>query len=163
LGKEGLADTPGNSAIWAKSSFLEGVDQKKLQGIAGLCFEVSQKRAAEAKFGISQMEWALADTGSLVQDQSAVEQRLVSTLPEIHIALLPSGRILDGKSALFTRINPRTSRYLAFITGPSRTADIERLLTIGVHGPKRLIIVFVDDLLGEAVDYPAKEGAARQG
>ena len=36
--------------------------------------------------------------------------------------------------------------YIAMITGPSRTADIERVLTIGVHGPKRLIIILVDDL-----------------
>ena len=44
------------------------------------------------------------------------------------------------------RVDPRKSAYLSFITGPSRTADIERVLTIGVHGPERLIIVLVDDL-----------------
>ena len=83
-----------------------------------------------------------------MQDQSAVEQRLVSSLTEIHIALVATGNILDGKRALFERLNPSTSRYIAFITGPSRTADIERVLTIGVHGPKRLVIVFVDELSG---------------
>ena len=149
LEKEGLANAPGSYAVWADCPFLDGVDKTALQEIPGLRFEATRQLAAQAKFGISQMEWALADTGSLVQDQSAVEQRLVSSLTGIHIALVSSQNILDGKSALFARINPKTSRYIAFITGPSRTADIERVLTIGVHGPERLIVVFVDELGGE--------------
>ena len=146
LEKEGLSETAGGYALWADCPFLEGVDRETLQKTPGLGFEVTRARASQAKFGISQLQWALTDTGSLVQDQSAVEQRLVSSLTNIHIALISPENILDGKSALFTRINPQTSRYIAFITGPSRTADIERVLTIGVHGPERLIVVFVDEL-----------------
>jgi len=149
LRKAGVTDAPGCFAVWADCPFLGGLDQQALLEFPGLGFEVSRELAAQARVGISQMEWALADTGSLVQDQSAVEQRLVSTLPSIHIALVAAGNILDGKSALFARINPSTSRYIAFITGPSRTADIERVLTIGVHGPERLIIIFVDELEGK--------------
>ena len=121
-----------------------------MQKIPGLSFTVSRQAAADALIGISEMDWALTDTGSLVADQTAVEQRLASTLPAIHIALIGTDRILPDKAAVFTRITPATSRYIAFITGPSRTADIERVLTIGVHGPKRLIIVFVDEMEGVA-------------
>ena len=110
---------------------------------------MSRDAAADAIIGITQAEWALADTGTLVQDQTAVDQRLASSLVDIHIALVPTDSILPDKIALLARINPRTSRYIAFITGPSRTADIERVLTIGVHGPERLIIVCVDEM-GEA-------------
>jgi len=151
LGKEGVADAPGCYAVWAECPFLDGIDKEKLRGVPGLGFEVSRSRAAQSRIGISQMEWAVADTGSLVQDQSAAEQRLVSSLTGIHIAIIPSGNVLADKSQLFARINPKTSRYIAFITGPSRTADIERVLTIGVHGPERLIIVFVDELGGEQI------------
>ncbi len=56
-----------------------------------------------------------------------------------------------------TRVDPRKSAYLSFITGPSRTADIERVLTIGVHGPERLIIVLVDDLEVAAVSSEFKQ------
>jgi len=149
LEKEGMADAAGSYALWADSPFLDGMDKKALQELPGLKFEVTRSLASQAKFGISQLDWALADTGSLVQDQSAVEQRLVSSLTSIHIALIASGNILSGKAPLFERINPQTSRYIAFITGPSRTADIERVLTIGVHGPERLVIIFVDELGGE--------------
>jgi L-lactate dehydrogenase complex protein LldG len=94
------------------------------------------------------MQWALADTGTLVQDSTAVEQRLVSSLTTIHIAIVPISGILADMPTLLTRLHPDKSAYIAMITGPSRTADIERVLTIGVHGPERLIIVFVDDMGG---------------
>ena len=150
LGKEGVADAPGAYAVWADGPFLHGMDTKPLAEVGGLRFEVSRELAADARIGITQAEWALADTGTLVQDQTSVDQRLASSLTDIHIALVPTNSILPDKIALLTRINPKTSRYIAFITGPSRTADIERVLTIGVHGPKRLIIICVDEMGGVA-------------
>jgi L-lactate dehydrogenase complex protein LldG len=140
-----------SAAVWSPGSFLAGIDTVNLsREVAGLSFSVSRQTAADASIGITEMGWALADTGSLVADQSAVEQRLASTLPAIHIAIIGTNRILADKAAVFSRITPSTSRYIAFITGPSRTADIERVLTIGVHGPKRLVIVFVDEMEGVA-------------
>ena len=47
-----------------------------------------------------------------------------------------------------TKMHPSKNGYIALITGPSRTADIERVLAIGVHGPERLVIVCVDELGG---------------
>ncbi|MCM0082653.1 lactate utilization protein [Geomonas sp. Red32] len=148
LKAEGMGDEPGRYALWANGPVLAGLEKGSLQA-AGLSFEVSRELASQARFGISQVDFALADTGSLVQDQSAIEQRLVSSLPEIHVAIAATGSILDGKIELFKRLNPTNSRYIAFITGPSRTADIERVLTIGVHGPQRLVILFIDELGGD--------------
>jgi len=148
LQREGMADTPQASALWAHCSFLDGIDRDAVQGIAGLKFEVTRELAANARFGISQMEWALADTGSLAQNSTAIEQRLVSSLSSIHIALVPTAGLLPDMPALLSRVHPKECAYLAMITGPSRTADIERVLTIGVHGPERLVIIFVDDLGG---------------
>jgi L-lactate dehydrogenase complex protein LldG len=145
LNTEGVTDTPHSYAVWADGPFLKDKNKKSLsQRINGLKFNVTRQAAADSRIGISDMSWALADTGSLVADQTAVEQRLVSTLPAIHIAIVPTENILPGKAELFSRITPQQARYIAFISGPSRTADIERVLTIGVHGPKRLIIVFFD-------------------
>ena len=143
---EGVAAVPQSLAVWVNGPFLHGIDTVQLSSqLPGLTFAVSRQAAADALIGISEADWAAADTGSLVADQTAVEQRLAATLPSIHIALIRSDRILADKAAVFTRITPRSSSYIAFITGPSRTADIERVLTIGVHGPKRLIIIVIDE------------------
>lgn len=150
LQKEGVADKPQACAVWADCPFLREIDRQPLECISGLKFDVTRELASEARFGISQMEWALADTGSLVQNSTAIEQRLVSSLPTIHIALVPTAGILPDMPTLLGRLHPRDSAYIAMITGPSRTADIERVLTIGVHGPDRLVIVFVDELGGES-------------
>ncbi len=83
--------------------------------------------------------WAgLADTGSVL---AADEELHGSLLPEIHIAVLKSGDIFPS---LLDAIEMTKGKNAVFITGPSRTADIEMTLTIGVHGPRE-IHVFVDD------------------
>ncbi len=147
LDKEGIADRPQSYAVWAACSFLKGLDKKQLsEKVPGLKFGVSREAAAESRIGITQMDWAIASTGTLAQDSTLVEQRLASSLPLIHIALVATDRLLADMSSLLTKINPREIGYIAMITGPSRTADIERVLTIGVHGPERLIIIFVDEL-----------------
>jgi L-lactate dehydrogenase complex protein LldG len=97
--------------------------------------------------GISQLECAIADTGTLVTDAAPVERRLASALPVIHVAVVPTDAILPDMASAFARIHPSRSGYISLITGPSRTADIERVLTIGVHGPSRLVIVFVDEMV----------------
>jgi L-lactate dehydrogenase complex protein LldG len=149
LNKEGIEDKSGLHAIWANSAMIGPEDKARLKtALPGLSFDVTRELAAEAKAGISQMDWALANTGTLVQTADAVEQRLVSTLPPLHIAIISTQALLPDLPTLIKRVDPRKSAYLAFITGPSRTADIERVLTIGVHGPGRLMIVMVDELEG---------------
>ncbi|MGA3090473.1 MAG: lactate utilization protein [Terriglobales bacterium] len=145
---EESSDDPHPYAVWAKCSTIDSADQRELSARApGIEFHVTRDNAAQAKVGISQMDWALADTGTLVQVADAVDKRLVSTLPPLHIALVPTASILPNLPSLLSKIAPKKAGYLAFITGPSRTADIERVLTIGVHGPARLVIVMVDDML----------------
>ena len=101
--------------------------------------------AETADIGISGVEFGIAETGSVCQDAYAVESRLVSTLTPIHVVFLDSSRIVPGVAEAFEVISPAFNQgYLSFITGPSRTADIERVLTIGVHGPSRFIIIAID-------------------
>jgi len=145
----GVADSPQSCAVWADCPFLSGINKQQIAGqVPGLSFDVTRERAANSKVGISQLDWAMASTGSLVQDAVAVEKRLVSTLPNIHIAIVQTTCLVPDMPAVFRNIRPEQANYISFITGPSRTADIERVLTIGVHGPEKLIIVFVDDVAG---------------
>lgn len=139
----GLLKDLGGTSLWAPGSYLEAAGRPE---VPGLSFAITRENAAEATVGISQVDWALADTGTLVVDATQVEQRLVSTLPQVHVALLGTDRLLPGLGEALTRIRPDRASYLSLITGPSRTADIERVLTIGVHGPERLVVVFTEEV-----------------
>ena len=146
LAENGLADAPQATALCAGGDWLPSDLRSRLAAVPGVRFDVTREAAAEAKFGISFMEWALADTGTLAQNATPVERRLVSSLVKIHIACVPAAGLLPDLPSLLKRIDPKKASYLALITGPSRTADIERVLTIGVHGPERLIVLVTDDL-----------------
>jgi L-lactate dehydrogenase complex protein LldG len=89
--------------------------------------------------GVTNAICGLADTGSVLEADGALH---ASLLPEIHIAVLKSSNILPSLSDAMKFVKDKSAAV--FITGPSRTADIEMTLTIGVHGPKE-IHVFVDD------------------
>jgi len=149
LREQDIGGAPPSYAVWANRDFLNDAEKQSLSSrLQGLRFDVTRAVAAEAKVGISHMDWAIANTGTLVQDAAAVEQRLVSTLPVIHIAVLREHTIVADMPSVLRKIDPKRSGYLSMITGPSRTADIERVLTIGVHGPERVIIVVVDGIGG---------------
>lgn len=144
LRHEAPADGTSPAALIAPCPLLTPADRERLAALPGVSLAVTRERAAAATFGVSQMDWALADTGTLVQDATDIALRLVSTLPAVHVALVTTDALVPDLPALLPRLSPAKSRHLAFITGPSRTADIERVLTIGVHGPKRLITLFID-------------------
>lgn len=147
LRQEGVTDSPENAAVWADGSLLTAENKERMAAeVPGIRFDVTREQAAQAKAGISQMEWGLANTGTLVQAADAVDARLVSSLPMLHIALVPSRGILPDLPSVLEKVHPEKAAYLAFITGPSRTSDIERVLTIGVHGPERLTVILVDEL-----------------
>lgn len=102
--------------------------------------------AETADIGISGVEFGIAETGSVFQDGGAIATRLVTILPPLHVVFLPSANIVPGITEAFDIISQSFDRgYVGFITGPSRTADIERVLTIGVHGPSRFAIIAVDE------------------
>lgn len=102
-------------------------------------------QAETADLGVSGVEFGVAETGSVLQDAQAIEGRLVSTLPPVHVVFMRSDLIVPGvEDAVGAIAQVHKQGYLSFITGPSRTADIERVLTIGVHGPSRFIIIAVD-------------------
>lgn len=93
--------------------------------------------------GISRAAYALADTGSVVLAASPEEPRAASLLPDVHITLVDEDVILPGLEELFAAVGHDLPSSLAIVTGPSRSADIEQLLTIGVHGPGEVHVVLV--------------------
>ncbi|MBC9782912.1 lactate utilization protein [Heliobacterium chlorum] len=98
--------------------------------------------------GINFVPYAVAETGSIFHPEENPLGRMVTMLPPTHIAIVPTSKILPTVAdALVTVVADygKVPGYMSFISGPSRTADIERVLTIGVHGPSRLIVILVDE------------------
>ncbi len=98
-------------------------------------------------------DWGIAETGTLVIDSTSEDLRIATMLSETHVAVLPAERIRADALDLLAEINAiqhHPPRYLAFISGASRTADIERVLSIGVHGPKELHILILEGNQEEA-------------
>ncbi len=118
LREEGVADEPKKYAVWARCPFLDGIDRQQLEAIPGVKLEATRELAADAHVGISQMDWAMADTGTLVQDATAVDKRLVSTLPTIHVALIAT----DGSAARHAHLAGRCRSGPHAATSPSSPA-----------------------------------------
>lgn len=93
--------------------------------------------------GISGAQAGIAETGTLLLDSSRERHRLVSLVPPVHIAILDASQIVSslGEALSLMRQDEPVSPIVTLVTGPSRTADIELTLAIGVHGPQELYVV----------------------
>jgi L-lactate dehydrogenase complex protein LldG len=97
--------------------------------------------------GITLVDFGIAETGTLVLNSDSEETRLSTMLCETHVAILNEEKIRETALSMADELNDLTARpcsYTAFITGASRTADIERVLALGVHGPLELVILLVE-------------------
>ena len=93
--------------------------------------------------GITEADYLLPETGTLVLKSSAEKPRAVSLLPRIHLAIVNPEMLRPDMHQVFAECKGEAAArpdYLVFITGPSRTADIELTVTLGVHGPKNLFV-----------------------
>lgn len=111
-----------------------------------LGIEPSTSNIFEIDVGITTAQAAIAETGTLVLDSSRERNRLVSLVPPVHIAIVDASLIFQtlGEALAFIHQDGNISPAVTFITGPSRTADIELTLAIGVHGPQQLYVIVND-------------------
>jgi len=121
-----------------------------------------RKKFIDATVGISGANMAIAETGTIVLVTNEGNADLTTTLPPVHIALFGIDKLvasLDDAVAVL-RMLPRSgtgqimSSYVNWITGPSRSADIEQSLTIGVHGPREMHCVILDNGREKMLDDP---------
>ena len=92
---------------------------------------------------------AIAETGSVILSEPRVDSRSVTLMTETLIVVCPLAALmpsLDEAAGVLRTISAGGASYATFVTGPSRTADIERQLTVGVQGPSAFHVVLVDDL-----------------
>jgi L-lactate dehydrogenase complex protein LldG len=104
--------------------------------------------AGDDLVGLTGVFCAVAETGSLVVLSGPDTPAANSLLPETHIALVPASRIVAGMEEAWRLLREECGelpRAVNFISGPSRTGDIEQTLVLGAHGPYRVHIVLVRD------------------
>lgn len=104
------------------------------------------KNKNELDIGITLGEFGVGETGSICVDNYAYEARIASMLPLINIIFMPKNYIVNNMQDAFDVLAKVFWKgYSGFVTGPSRTLDIERVLTLGVHGPSRVILFAIED------------------
>jgi len=103
----------------------------------------TREEQAAAEIGLTGCDAAIAETGSLVLLSGKGKSRAVSLLPTTHVAVVRRGDLYFSMGEFFRKSGERLaeSAGCTIITGPSRTADIELSLTLGVHGPGRVVVV----------------------
>ena len=138
-------------AIW-ESDFLKQINLREFLEIKGLKFASlnSKEEMAKADIGITEADFGIADTGTIVLTANEKQPRSVSLIPPVHIAIIKSDVIVENLKDLFVLLTNTISQSgsltnltscITFITGPSRTGDIELNIILGVHGPKELFVL----------------------
>jgi L-lactate dehydrogenase complex protein LldG len=106
-------------------------------------YEVTELESCDA--GISECDALIAQTGSVLLTSRSGGGRALSVLPEHHVVLARRSQLLADLPAAYELLHQRYGSawpsLMTFITGPSRTGDIERILVLGAHGPKKLTIL----------------------
>jgi L-lactate dehydrogenase complex protein LldG len=129
---------PLRAVCWSELAALEW-------RVAGIDIAVREARDSDL-VGISGAFCAIAETGTLMTLSGRETPATVSLLTETHVAVVMKSRIVPGMEEawqLARREIGRLPRAVNFISGPSRTADIEQTVTLGAHGPYRVHIVLV--------------------
>lgn len=127
--------------VWEKElqSFLE---------ITDISFQKNTQNLKNAEIGITSCEYLVARTGSILVSSRQNLGRSLSIYPPIHIVVAFASQIVYDVETALTKMREKYKVFpsmLSFITGPSRTADIEKTLVLGAHGPCELHVFLIDD------------------
>jgi L-lactate dehydrogenase complex protein LldG len=129
-------------AVWS-----QGAEDADAAGDSGF-----RERAFAADVGITGVDFVLAESGTLVLSSATEGAQLASLAPPVHVALYRREQVLGSLEEVLERLpvprkpdEPVPGRAVVFVTGPSRTADIEQILIRGVHGPREVHAILVED------------------
>lgn len=100
---------------------------------------------AKIPIAVVDINYAVADSGTLAVLFNKTASTLPFFLPEIVIALVWRDQLVPHFFALFEKIDAESAKNMLLFTGPSRTADIEKILILGAHGPRRLFVIYIEE------------------
>jgi L-lactate dehydrogenase complex protein LldG len=139
----------GLKVVAVSDSTLAGRIVASVSSPAQFLYKADAGEMFNCDAGITSAQWAVAETGTLVLESEKERHRFASLVPPIHVALISGKRVVHTLGEVLNEIarggRDDMSRTITFITGPSRTSDIELTLAIGVHGPAQLFVIIIEE------------------
>lgn len=126
-------------------SIAEGGGNLTLFDAVKLTYPDRKYELAEVPAGLVKASYAVADIGSLVFPYDDNGTSLVHFLPDCIFAIVEKQHLVSSQFELFECMDPEKAKNMVFVAGPSRTADIEKVLVLGAHGPRRLVVFMIDN------------------
>ena len=140
-----IIDASKAHKIAASDAALIGEIVNSLQVETEILINAATSELFECDLGITGAQFGIAETGTLVLESEKEFSRLTSLVPPVHVCVLEARKINRTLGETLAMLEKDLSRTITFITGPSRTSDIELTLAIGVHGPGELIVILIDE------------------
>lgn len=139
------AEAVKKAALWSTQELqaLDVAGALQALGVELVSPQADRRLVADCELGVTGVDAALPETGTLLLRSSPEKPRVVSLLPRVHLAILRRDALRPDLHQAFAEV--KDDPYCVLITGPSRTADIELTLTLGVHGPKSLYVWLLDE------------------
>lgn len=109
-----------------------------------LSYPERKNRLALIQVALVEASYAIADTGSLVFPYDDTKTSLPHFLSDCIVAVVSQKNLVVNQFELFEKLSPDKAKNMVLVTGPSRTADIEKVLILGAHGPRRLIVIMIN-------------------
>jgi len=138
-----ICEEKNQNKIFCKDSALQSLIDGKIE------FESDEKDFLNLSIGLTGCEFLVAHLGSVLISSAQVSGRRLNVFPETHVVIAYQTQLTDYLDQAIERIQKKYKNGLpsliSNITGPSRTADIEKTLIMGMHGPKSLIVLIVNE------------------
>ncbi len=130
----------GKASVWNTPLLhdLKIAEHLRALGVDVIPPNASKHQIAECDLGVTEADFILPETGTLALRSSEEKPRATSLAPRVHLAIVTPAALRADLHQVFAEA--KNSHYLVFISGASRTADIELTLVLGVHGPKNLYV-----------------------
>jgi len=149
-----LAEVGARSAVCWKHDLLErlglrqllvgpGVSLHDYESLAKLPSDEQRRTLLACDVGITSCDCAIAETGTLMVLARPGQERVASLLPPMHVAIVERRQIVPDLVDAIELLKPTLPSNVTFITGPSKTGDIELQLTTGVHGPGKWRVIVI--------------------
>lgn len=99
--------------------------------------------STEVTAGVRTAEAAIAETGTIIETSAGGKSLLPGLIADVHVSIVPVASVVARMDEALAAFTAGTPRNISFLSGPSKTADIEQTLTVGAHGPKKAIALLI--------------------